>query len=213
MFAIKSADGGLGPLIMMIVFLVFTAVYHISLNAALGPLLSYLPKTLQAEERGLIAAEQNEYNEAAMEEGVNTTSTGNSTEKTHPANKPVNGMAGSTPLPAAPHKKPNLLTKFLKPHIYNDYATMRRLVPRNFATIEYTEKNAADAYLDPAVTSEPPLLWIPRDSMGVSRQEVRDSSKVIPITDEGASLDSKGKIVWNYEEANRAPLYQDKVFY
>ncbi|KAI9795782.1 MAG: hypothetical protein M1825_001077, partial [Sarcosagium campestre] len=57
----------------------------------------------------------------------------------------------------------------------------------------------------------PELLWIPRDAAGVSRQEVRHTSKVIPITDEGASLDEKNKIITNQEVA--PPIYQDKVYY
>lgn len=224
LFAIEAGNsvGGVGPLVMMVVFLIFTALYNVALNNALGPLLNYLPKTLQAEERGLIAAEQNERNEAAEEAGVDTGATPTDAADGFPNHeKGRNGgvvaaskLAGSTPLQGAPpHKKPNFLVKFLKPHIYNDYATMRRLVPRDFANIDYTERDVADAYLSPAVTSQVPLLWVPRDGMGVSAQEVRDSAKVVPITDEGASLDGKGNIVWNVDEAHRAPLFREKVYY
>ena len=46
LFAVNAADGiaGLGPLVLMIIFLVFTALYNVSLNSALTPLLNYLPK-------------------------------------------------------------------------------------------------------------------------------------------------------------------------
>lgn len=40
----------IGPLILMVIFLIFTILFHISLNAALNPLLYNLPQSLMAEE-------------------------------------------------------------------------------------------------------------------------------------------------------------------
>ena len=55
LFAIASGSsvGAVGPLILMIIMLVFTALYQLSLNAALGPLIDYLPRSMEAEERRL----------------------------------------------------------------------------------------------------------------------------------------------------------------
>ena len=46
LFAISSGTsvGALGPLILMIIFTIFTALYQVSLNSALTPLIEYLPK-------------------------------------------------------------------------------------------------------------------------------------------------------------------------
>ena len=182
---VGTSVGALGPLILMIVFLVFTACYHVSLNSALKPLIDYLPKSMEAEERRLLEEEK-----IGEEKGL---------------------PSHSTELGAAPHKKPNLLTKFLKPHIYNDYATMRRLVPRD-VEIRYEEEDEQWAYFAPSISSNTPLLWIPRDPMGVSRQEVADTNKVIPITDEGAELDAKNKIIWD-AEGGRPPIWQPTIYY
>ena len=76
----------------------------------------------------------------------------------------------------------------------------------------YAESVEENAYFPPSVTSEPPLLWIPRDEGGISRQEVAHTSKVIPITDEGCGFDEKNKLVWDPETA-RAPLWNEKVYY
>ena len=105
LFAIgtSSSIGALGPLIMMILCLIFTVLYHGSLNTALKPLIDYLPKSLEAEERRLL-----EEDKLADEKGVHQTSE----------------------LGAAPHKKPNMITKFLRPDIYTDYATMNRKMKR-----------------------------------------------------------------------------------
>ncbi|APA12935.1 hypothetical protein SS1G_08418 [Sclerotinia sclerotiorum 1980 UF-70] len=194
LFAIGKAWG---PLVLMIIFLVFTILYHISLNAAMDPLLSTLPKTLEAEEESI---------RGELEAGMSGSPTV-SNEK----NNEKNGTSDLTP-----HPKPQggLFAKFFKPHLYCDYATMRQLVPHDNINPEelYDEVSARNAYYPPAVVSEPPLLWIPRDSAGISAQEVAHTSKVIPITDDGCTLDEKNKLVWDVEGA-RPPLWQPKIFY
>jgi hypothetical protein len=106
-----------------------------------------------------------------------------------------------------------MLMKFLRPDIYTDYATMRRLVPHDFAEIRYDAETERHAYQNPAVIDEAPLLWIPRDIMGVSRQEIAHS-KMIPMTDEGASFNENGKLVWDQDGMDgRPPVYEPKIYY
>lgn len=190
LFAIATA---VGPLILMIVFLVFTVLVHFSMNAALDPLLYNLPKSLEAEEEAIRGSLERASNDSVVKE--------------------KNG-SGETTAMAAPHKKPNFIIKFLKPHVYSDYATLRRLVPHGLLDADnmYEEQTARDAYYPPSVTSVTPLLWIPRDDVGISRQEVLHTSKFIPITDEGCTLDEKNKIVWDTEGA-RPPLWNEKIYY
>lgn len=200
-FAIRTGTslGALGPLILMILMLIFTALYQISLNSALGPLLNYLPKSLDAEERHLLSKDSDNGTVESLDEKQGPSTTGHSSEDS-------NGN-----VPPAPHKKPNFFTKWLRPDIYTDYATMRRLVPKDIE-IRYEPEIEHDAYYNPAVTSQTPLLWIPRDPLGLSKQAVADSSKVIPITDEGATLDEKAKIHWEAEDG-RPPVYEEKIYY
>ena len=200
-----------GPLVMMIVFLIFTALYHISLNSALQPLLMYLPKTLESEERRLLALEEQDEEADSAVYGARDPSSSSSNEKNGVSSKP---LTSPTTMPHGKrHKKPNFLTKYLRPDVYTDYHTLRRLVPREFAALEYPNEVVDDAYHHPSVKSQPPLLWVPRDPMGVSQQEVRETSKVIPITDEGAFLDEKNKIVWDQDNAQNAPIYEEKIYY
>lgn len=197
LFAIKAGNhGALGPLILMILLLVFTALYNVALNSALTPLLNYLPKSLEAEEQSLLGIENGVASDDQPPDG-------------EPSTEKQVAAATATPsktLPPAPHKKPSVITKFLRPDLYTDYATMRRLVPRDFANIEYEPEVERDAYYPPAVRTKPMLLWIPRDPAGVSAQEVADTSKVIPITDEGCYLDEKNNMVWDEESALTAPI-------
>ncbi|KAI4123378.1 MAG: hypothetical protein LQ338_005294 [Usnochroma carphineum] len=197
LFGIKAAPG---PIVLMVVFLIFIILFHMSLNSALGPLLKFLPKSLEAEEESLLASEDGNGIASTAEKG-NGVST--STDSVGP---PVKDLG------PAPHKKPNFITKFLRPDLYTDYHTLRRLVPRGFADISYDPVVERDAYYHPSISSQTPLLWVPRDEAGVSRQECRHSGKVIPMTDEGAGFDEKGNITWD-QENSRPPIWQEKIYY
>ena len=186
----------IGPFVLMIILVVVTALYHVGLNSALNPLINYLPKTLEAEERQALLASA---------DGITTAH--DDAHDAEAAQKPEadavessaaqdDGVAAGSAEPT-PHKKPNIILKFFKPHVYNDYSTMRRLVPNMVAPADaFDEGLMRDAYLPPAVWADMPQLLIPRDEIGVSRQECRDNEKVgVPCSDGAARLDDKNKIV------------------
>lgn len=195
LFAVNKA---IGPAILMLAFLILVILFHVTLNSAVGPLIKYLPKSLQAEEQSLLALED------GRNHGDNTT-----TPFTSAGDDPSGAGKAVT---LAPHKKPNAIVKWLKPHVYTDYQTLRRLVASDYEEAVYDAVTERDAYYNPAISSPTPLLWIPRDPMGISRQECAHSSKVIPMTDEGAFLDEKNNIGWD-QESGRPPIYKEKIYY
>ncbi|KAG2420094.1 hypothetical protein HFD88_004892 [Aspergillus terreus] len=214
LFAIGTASNriALGPLILMIIFLVFIILYHVSLNQAIEPLINYLPKNLEAEEEALLAREKTEQSQsygeqsdsgmastAAKADGARDSSVGN----VDSAEKGLTGQA---------EPKSNFLIKYLRPDKYSSYEHLRRLVPAASEAVSYPPEVERDAYFHPAITSQPPLLWIPRDEMGISRQEVAHSMRVIPITDEDAWLDEKNHIHWDMDKGV-PPIYEEKVPY
>lgn len=204
LFAIGTAADrrALGPLILMIIFLVFITLYHITLNQAIAPLLDYLPKNLESEQQALLSqgpspAQKDSDNNIA--DGIDT------------AEKGLSAAAS----PVDQQQQPNFILKFFRPDKYANYATLRRLIQTGDAETEttmYPPEVERDAYFHPAIKAQAPLLWIPRDDAGVSRQEVQHSLRVIPITDEDAWLDDKNKIHWN-EEKGEPPVYEEKIYY
>ncbi len=206
LFGIKAA---IGPLILMVVFLIFVTLFHLSLNSAIEPLLNYIPKSLQAEEDSLLALEHGYTpDDDEHKNGTQIAATAATIQDTNTSS----ASAGKElPLPA-PHQKPSMFTKWLHPDKFTDYHTLRRLIPRGFPEIVYDPIVERDAYYNPAIASPTPLLWIPRDPMGISRQEVRHSSRVIPITDEDASFDEQNNLLWN-EEHGRPPIWKEKIYY
>ena len=202
LFAVAKAWG---PLILMIIYAVFAILFHISLNQAIDPLLNFLPKSLQVEEESLLA----------LEDGISSSADDNypaGNKETRVTTRTKSQAESGVLSPSSSPKKPNLFAKFLAPHKYTDYHSLRRLVPRTFAEIAYEPEVERDAYYHPAISSPTPVLWIPRDPMGVSAQECRHTSRVIPMTDEMAGFDEKGRMVWDHESA-RPPIYEEKVYY
>lgn len=203
LFGIRAAPG---PLILMVIFLVFMVLYHISLSSAIHPLLHYLPRSLESEETALLEAEDGILESNAPGGSSPSASHEKNGAKELKQTKKSIGPDGNT--------KVGMFKKFLRPDIYCNYATLRKLVPQDFAEIRYAPEVERDAYQHPAVNATAPLLWVPRDQMGVSRQECFHTNKVTPMTDDGAYLNEKGKIVWNEEETEtRPPIYEEKIYY
>jgi calcium permeable stress-gated cation channel len=189
MIGIFAVSECAGPTILMVLFLIGSILFHISFRNAVAPLLDTLPRDLEVVEEDMLAAE-----------GAAVAETKNGHDK------------GAVALDQ-PDKKPGLFAKYMFPNKYSDYATLRRMVPRDFAQIEYPAEVESHAYYNPAIASSPPTLWVVRDDMGISAQEVAHTGKVIPISDKGASFNDKGKITWNHEDLRSMPVYEDKVYY
>jgi hypothetical protein len=102
--------------------------------------------------------------------------------------------------------------KWFHPTLYKDYADLRRKVRRDIVRIEYSEAELEKAYYEPCITAKMPMLWIPKDQGGVSQDEIKQTSTVIPISDQGAHLDEKNKIQWNKDD-EELPMWERKVLY
>ncbi|EGE83114.2 DUF221 domain-containing protein [Blastomyces dermatitidis ATCC 18188] len=247
LFAIK---GAIGPVIMMVLFIILTILAHISLNDALRPLLSALPRTLEQAE---MLGDNDAHDDDDGSFGDQDDSSSNSHDGTTSEKPPVSPASASNEIPSPisayklksstqttitlaeitragtsaetpvfPHHRPNalhaILRKFsyfihsiVEPHIYIDYATLRKRI-RQGTPVEYTDEVADNAYYPPSVWSPTPLLWVPRDAGGISQREVELTSRVIPMTDEEAHLDERNKVKWD-QVKSQPPIWQEKIFY
>ncbi|RHZ54492.1 putative DUF221 domain protein [Aspergillus thermomutatus] len=174
LFAIR---GAIGPLIIMALFTILTVLAHMSLNEALAPLYTFLPRTLDTEEEEQQSKE--EETQALLHH---------------------------------PRSRWEAAWKWFHPNLYRDYAALRRKVRRDHVEIKYSEEEERNAYFEPCIRARTPTLWIPRDKWGFSHQEVLETHPSIPITDEGAHLDEKNKIVWDKFDPS-LPLWELKVLY
>lgn len=74
---------------------------------------------------------------------------------------------------------------------------------------ELSEEEVRGAYVNPAFTAKTPKLWIPRDPTGaVSKEEIRENEEVgIQCTDESASVDEKGSLLWE-RDFQKVPIWK-----
>ena len=213
LIGIFIASKAIAQAALMIIFLVFTVLYHITLNRAVNPLLYNLPCTMSAEEeyhQGLLASNSDE--EATDVEIPPL----DKSHRQYSNPKNVEEALGDAQVTVTAADKPsNFLTRFLKPWAFSNYWTLRELVPHegnfNFPS-RYSDEVEAGAYLPASVSSPAPTLWIPEDASGVSKREIANTRDTIAITDEGCILNDKNKIVWDTVGA-RPPIWEEKIHY
>jgi hypothetical protein len=200
MIGLTAVSKSPGPAVLMVAFFIFTILFHITMNSALDPLMYNLPRTLQVEEEALMGSVRGQGEVDGQEVG-NTPHT--------KMGKILPGGEGSMA-----EERGNFIMKFLKPWQYASYMHLRKLVPRNQLDLDhlYEEHTELNSYYPPSVYDRAPLLWIPEDAAGVSKQEIALTSRVIPITDEACRLDDKNKMVWDTEGA-RPPIWEEKTYY
>jgi calcium permeable stress-gated cation channel len=191
LFAINAAPG---PIVLMAVFLGATIFYHILMRQASKPLMVCLP---------------DDYDNEAQ-----TTMFSKSDHKSYDAAKA--GVPPSEAQPVIPKKmsakKAGFFSRIFDIKRFKNFNDSKSLVP-NYPTPQYEEESVEQAYFNPAVRSAVPKLWIVRDDMGISRREVMDNRAVVPISDEFAWLNEKGKIVWDEERVLEVPVWEKRIEY
>ena len=195
LFAIATATASLAaaPLGLMIAFLIITAIFHFLLN-----------RTIKSIEKNL----------------ARDTIASKDVEMLDEAPKNENGhTAAGAPSSTAVNKKPvSFLVRLLRPPplpVFDAYLST--------PTPEYTAEERRLAYLSPSIVSPTPVVWIARDSMGISHREKLETSQSVPCVDDYAWFEEKkGKLVtgWTGNEdkegldwANLAPIHEKPVVY
>ena len=115
--------------------------------------------------------------------------------------------------PATPHHeksdvvaKDNFLTKRIRPLVHSRFFSPLNASAPVFDSNAKVIDDIQDehhAYLNPAITSPDPLIWLPRDGAGVSKILVRgNEEKGVKTTDDFAWLNEKGKVTWDTSRAD-----------
>jgi len=92
------------------------------------------------------------------------------------------------------------LTRKKRPEIDDDGDDPDTDLQRKFAHELTHEELTAIAFQHEALRARPPILWIPRDELGIAVDEIHhtklECGDEVSITCEGATMDGKGKIIW-----------------
>lgn len=208
LIGLMAARGSRGPATMMTILLVCTAAYHFYLNSVLKPLTNVLSDELMAEneEEALVQA---------SEEGASTPI---ATDQT------THGVQPKRIGPTFDNKTANMIAQHFKrgglfaPFLFNgsksNYPALRRQLWNDFPgrpAPSISEEVLKHAYHHPSISAKPPTLWIVRDELGVSKQEIEETKEVVDISDDCARFNEKGKIEWDRDDVRKAPIWKDRV--
>lgn len=198
LFAINTAPG---PIVLMAVFLGATAIYHVAMHHALKPLVDYLPDSYDGDgQANMFVTTDHKSYDLSKSGGVPPSQVQTTSPKTLTA------------------KKASLFGRVWDPKKFRSHQTVLSLVP-NHPEPSYLQGEKENAYYNPVIKNPVPQLWIVRDEMGISRQEVKDSSEVVHITDEYATFNEKNKVVWTQAEndghlnLSEVPVWEKRVDY
>jgi hypothetical protein len=201
-----AAKGGSGPTALMVILFVITTLYHIYLNWVLRPLLySFTDKLLAEDEHDVQAAVRMENGEpelstqplgSLIHDSLGTKLVVNKGELS--LHRERGGYFASYLFHGAKSPYPGLRTKLNSSVPGIPGPTIPADIKRN-------------AYLNPAITAELPTVWIPKDEYGISTEQIGELQTVIEIVDKGASLDEKGRVVWDQDHLRDAPIWKERV--
>ncbi|KAI9683059.1 MAG: hypothetical protein M1822_006254 [Bathelium mastoideum] len=178
--------GAIGPFIMMVIAVIFTALYHLSLNSAVAPLLQYHPKDLELLEfeedgRPLLHNGQSSNGDTPYDPTAKDTAASKTGPTDAAAEKEARAISSSPKTSGSggtrPAKKSNMLTRWLRPDIHANHAFMRSILPKTQTDAPNTFPESF-AYLHPAVKSRGVALWVPADPLGIAAHEIRETDAV-----------------------------------
>jgi len=224
-----SARGAKGPSILMTIFFILTIVHHVTVNKYLGPLEEYVPLDV------LLDAEAEDSGNGGVEANNNNDDNSQNENDDADAEEPLLSSSQSRDTRhATRHQEPNLteslpvyildpLKIFLesynimpsiesfRPYLLPESESDLNLRDSSLTTVpSYSDSQIANAYQNPALTSKAPLVWLARDSAGVSEEfKSRNKDRAeLETTDEDAELDGKGHLVWDESDVSKAPIFK-----
>lgn len=186
----------IGPLVLMVVFLIATIAWHIWLKRSLKKMDLEMPENhispMGEKDTGYVAKNEFEHD--------------GPTDADQLAYTPSGGKVGiMARFKAYFTDSPDAAAEKALSHV----------APHLAASVRgYSQQEHDEAYMHPAIISECPIIWIARDKYGVSQQEVRATqNEQYTMTDEGAIFNDKGKVEWKQESLRDAPIYEDEPAY
>ena len=188
-----------GPSTLMIILLIATIAYHAVLNHVLAAVKVNLAVSEEGDTVPLLTAEE-----------------GNAEHSEHLESRSGSADIGLSRLPLTVSEP---IARIVKSYMASIKSTAKSWMNDPSARqdedeVEYTEDEMRTAYLNPALTSKTPRLWLVKDEAGISKHEIEENEAVgISATDEGAYLDSQNRVRWLQDDFGKIPIFKKGVKY
>lgn len=189
---------------MIIVLLFGTAIFNYTTNRYFAPLEQFLPTDLALDAENDDADEQAPLLSAA-EEGES-----DAIDRAESNIQRLSNRTGMKPKVIAP------VAQFVQPHVFASYTAMKAwLRDGDFDEHdepEYSDDDMKKAYLNPGYTSKTPIVWLARDNVGASKNEIEvNEKKDLKSTDQGAWLDEEGRLKWSADDFEEVPIFKKGI--
>ena len=208
LFAIGTSESpaGIGPLVIMVVFLIVVTIFNVVMNYALGPLEQGLPLGLTSHNTYNYNTTEAKFapsvGQQGHRDGYPDRHTDNDLQSTEAGDVEAYGSLpqGSTG---------NKLTQRVRPYIDSHFYEPNKGRSFHLPQLDYSY---ADAYFHPAITAEEPFVWLARDPCGVSNMLVRDNEAAgLRSSDQFAWFDEKNKLQWDADSVGKVShMLQEK---
>ncbi|CZT20887.1 related to DUF221 domain protein [Ramularia collo-cygni] len=218
---VASSKQSIGPLVLMIVFLIATIAWHIWLRRGLDKMELDMPgnsinSTGTATNYGYDTEKNTSNTGHLSKDGYEQTSQ----TQPHIARDEYDEAGDQLQLQNTPAGKVSMMAR-LKGYFTDsaDVAAQKALghvAPHlGSSPRAYTPQEHDEAYLHPAIISECPIVWIAKDKYGISQQEIRKTTEAdgFTMTDKGAIFNDKGKVEWKQDDLREAPIWRDEPTY
>lgn len=198
LFSLNEASG---PTILMAILLVGTAIFNFITNRYFAPLEQYLPADLALDQEN----EEQAPLLSSAEEGE--------ADQLENAESTIGLISDRTNVP---RKVLTPIAHFLQPHVFASHTAMRIwLREGDFDEDEepgYTEEDVKKAYLHPVYTSKTPVIWLAKDEIGVSENEVNENKeKGLESSNQGAWIDEKDNLNWSVDNFDEIPIFKKSI--
>jgi hypothetical protein len=198
LFSLNEASG---PSLLMIILFIATAIFNYVTNRYFAPLEQYLPAEL--------ALDPEDDEQAPL---LSSAEEGEADRLRH-AESNINRISDRTNVPPKVVKP---VAHFLQPHVFASHTAMKNwLREGDFDEDdepEYSEDDVKKAYLNPAYTTKTPIVWLAKDNVGVSKNEIKENEeKGLRSSDQGAWIDEKGNLKWSVDNFDEVPVFKKGI--
>jgi hypothetical protein len=200
LFTLKEASG---PASMIAFLFIATIIFNYITNRWFAPLEQYMPTdpALQSESTD----DEQAPLLSSAEEGE--------ADALHNAESNIQRLSQRT---RVPEKYVSPLARFFEPHVFASHTAMKAwLRDGDFDEDDeprYSEEELKKAYLHPAYSSKTPVVWLAKDNMGVSKNEIgQNEEKGLKSSDEGAWVNADGKLEWSVDNFEDVPVFKKGV--
>lgn len=92
-------------------------------------------------------------------------------------------------------KAKNFFVRFLRPDVYSSFRYVKHFLPATY-NVKTAVEDDKKAYFQPVSSAKMPVLWIPQDPYGWSKEEIRKNRRILDMYDTNSGFTSKGGIAF-----------------